>query len=44
MLLHSMSAITDRAEDTIARLRYPLGGDRPSQTARLTLSPGRITA
>jgi hypothetical protein len=34
--------ITDQAEGTIARLRYPLGGDRPSQTARLTLSPNRI--
>ena len=32
------SAIADRAEGTFARLRYLLGGDRPSQTARLTLS------
>ena len=30
--------ITDRAEGTIARLRYRLGGDRPSQTTRLALS------
>ena len=37
------SAITDRAEGTIARLRYSLGGDRPSQTARLTLFRARIT-
>ena len=29
--------MTDRAEGTIALLRYSLGGDRPSQTARLTL-------
>src|SRR5690606_26818856 len=28
-------AIADRAEGTFARLRYILGGDRPSQTARL---------
>ena len=28
-------AIADRAEGTFARLRYLLGGDRPSQTARL---------
>jgi hypothetical protein len=26
--------ISDRLEPTIARLRYTLGGDRPSQTAR----------
>jgi hypothetical protein len=28
-------AIADRAEGTFARLRYALGGDRPSQTAHL---------
>ena len=33
-----------RPERTLERLRYCLGGDRPSQTARLTLSLGRITA
>ena len=32
------SAISNRAEGTLGRLRYFLGGDRPSQTARLTLS------
>ena len=37
-------AIADRAEGTFARLRYSLGGDRPSQTTRLTLFPDRITA
>ena len=31
--------ISDRAELTFERLRYSFGGDRPSQTARLTLSP-----
>ena len=29
-------------ERTFERLRYLLGGDRPSQTARLTVSPDRI--
>jgi len=27
-------AISDRSEPTFARLRYDLGGDRPSQTTR----------
>jgi len=30
--------MTDRAEGTFALLRYSFGGDRPSQTAQLTLS------
>ena len=30
--------ISNHAEGTLGRLRYFLGGDRPSQTARLTLS------
>ena len=38
MRLRSLRAIADRAEGTFARLRYLLGGDRPSQTARLTRS------
>ena len=29
---------------TFERLRYPFGGDRPSQTPHLTLSPSRVTA
>src|SRR6266704_1146299 len=37
-------AITMRPERTLERLRYRLGGDRPSQTARLSRSLGRITA
>ncbi len=36
--------ISDQPEPTIARLRYHLGGDRPSQTACHTLSWNRITA
>ena len=34
--------MTDRAERTFALLRYSLGGDRPSQTAQITLSTARI--
>ena len=34
--------IADRAEGTFVRLRYALGGDRPSQTTRLKLSGRRI--
>ena len=30
--------ISNQSEGTFGRLRYSLGGDRPSQTARLTLS------
>ena len=35
--LYALSLIADQAEGTIALLRYSLGGDRPSQTAQLTL-------
>src|SRR5213593_3160909 len=31
--------IANQAEGTFGRLRYSLGGDRPSQTTHLTLSP-----
>ena len=31
--------VSNRAEGTIARLRYILGGDRPSQTTHQTVSP-----
>ena len=34
--------IANRAEPTFALLRYLLGGDRPSQTAHLALSPARL--
>ena len=34
--------ISVHAEPTFERLRYFLGGDRPSQTARLTVSPDQI--
>ena len=36
--------IADHAEGTFVRLRYSLGGDRPSQTAHKALSQYRITA
>ena len=32
------NTISNRIEETLGRLRYILGGDRPSQTAHLTLS------
>ena len=35
--------ISDQPEPTIARLRYSLGGDRPSQTTRHAGSRTRIT-
>ena len=34
--------VSIHAERTFERLRYSLGGDRPSQTAHLTMSPDRI--
>ena len=34
--------ISVQAERTFERLRYSLGGDRPSQTAHLTMSPALI--
>ena len=36
--------VSNHPEGTFERLRYVLGGDRPSQTVHLTLSDGRITA
>ena len=34
--------VSIHAERTFERLRYLFGGDRPSQTARLTMSPDLI--
>ncbi len=34
--------VSNQPEGTFGRLRYILGGDRPSQTTRLTMSPTRI--
>ncbi len=36
--LYTLRTISDRSEGTFGRLRYILGGDRPSQTAHLTMS------
>ena len=36
--LCALCTISVRAEGTFERLRYSLGGDRPSQTAQLTVS------
>ena len=36
--LYALRLIADQAECTFVLLRYSLGGDRPSQTAQLTLS------
>ena len=38
LCLCTLRTITDRAEGTFGRLRYLLGGDRPSQTTHQTLS------
>ena len=38
----TLRLVSNQPEGTFARLRYSFGGDRPSQTARLTMSPGRI--
>ena len=40
--LYALCLIANQAEGTFELLRYSLGGDRPSQTAQLTLSTGRI--
>ena len=40
--LYTLRAISIRTEGTFERLRYLLGGDRPSQTAHLTLSKFRL--
>ena len=39
----TLRLVSIQPEGTFARLRYSLGGDRPSQTTHLTLSPARIT-
>ncbi len=41
--LYTRRLITDQPEGTFGRLRYLLGGDRPSQTTRQTLSLPWIT-
>ena len=40
--LCTLRTVSNRTEGTFGRLRYSLGGDRPSQTARLTMSRTRF--
>ena len=40
--LHSVRVMSIHPEGTLGRLRYALGGDRPSQTTRLALSGAPI--
>ena len=40
--LCALRMVSVHSEGTFERLRYPFGGDRPSQTPRQTLSPGRF--
>src|SRR3989338_1187314 len=43
LCLYARRLVSNQPEGTFARLRYTLGGDRPSQTTRLALSLLRIT-
>ena len=43
LYLYALRMISNHSEGTFGRLRYFLGGDRPSQTAQQTLSSTRIT-
>src|SRR5436190_16495405 len=38
----TLRLVSNQPEGTFVRLRYSLGGDRPSQTTRLTLFPTQI--
>ena len=44
LCLCTLGLVSIQPEGTFGRLRYLLGGDRPSQTAHLARSLGRITA
>ena len=41
--LHSVRVVSIHPEGTVGRLRYALGGDRPSQTTPLALSRRRLS-
>ena len=43
LYLYTLRMISNHSEGTFGRLRYTLGGDRPSQTAHLTLSLAWLT-
>ena len=42
LCLYTQRLVSNQPEGTFARLRYSLGGDRPSQTAHLAVSPPSI--
>ena len=42
LCLYALRRISIPSEETFERLRYSFGGDRPSQTAHLTVSPDPI--
>nr|CBX28563.1 hypothetical protein N47_G38870 [uncultured Desulfobacterium sp.] len=42
LCLYTPRLVSNQPEGTIARLRYSLGGDRPSQTTHQTLSFAQI--
>jgi hypothetical protein len=42
LCLYTLWLVSIQPEGTFGRLRYLLGGDRPSQTAHLKLSPYRF--
>ena len=42
LCLYTRQLVSNQLEPTFARLRYFLGGDRPSQTTHQALSPTRI--
>src|SRR4026207_1570223 len=44
LCLCTLRLVSIQPEGTVGRLRYPLGGDRPSQTAHQPRSPTRLTA
>ena len=43
LCLYTQRLVSNQPEGTFARLRYDLGGDRPSQTTHQAMSPTRIT-
>src|SRR5512143_1102246 len=44
LCLYTRWLISKQPEHTFERLRYNLGGDRPSQTTRQAMSPARSTS
>ena len=44
LCLYTLRLVAIQPEGTFGRLRYPFGGDRPSQTTHQTLSPAPLQA